>query len=130
MGAFGLGCKSCVTNPYAPANSGNPNPALFNVIQEQVIYTKRGAPVLVLQANYPGCTNFEGYKIMVYLDIASSRDLLMKTKGVLDPHFADEVPTSPIARFMPTPAGWALAIMFAKHLAAVTDKENDELHTL
>ena len=94
-----MGCnflkRTCSSSPYAIASS-NPNPAIFTIEHEYTI-----GEYLILRVRYPGCTNFEGVKLMVYLGYASSKELLRATQGKLDPHFQyDE--TAPFARFAPT----------------------------
>ena len=62
----------------------------------------------VLKVHYRGCTNFEGFKIMVYRGQYEERD-------ILDPHFCDS-PEAPIARFAPTSEGLLMALQLAKSL--------------
>jgi hypothetical protein len=84
-------------------NAKAPDPLQFN-IHEVYAHSR----YLLAIVKYPGCTNFEGTKLLVF------RDMDEKTlRGLrsLDPHF-ERSPTSPIARFVPTPYGinaaWAL----------------------
>jgi hypothetical protein len=87
----------CSSSPYAVLNS-NPDPEVFHILEE---YTR--GPYLVLWVRYPGCSNCEGMKVLVFCGYSSSKQLLEKTAGKLDPHFADRG-VSPIARFPPTVA--------------------------
>lgn len=95
--------SSCVAHKPA-AVLPNPNPQNFRIAREERI----GHCTLVL-VHYPDCVNFEGNKIMVYWDVGS---LLHAEK--LDPHFCEEGCVSPIARFVPTAAGWRMARAFAE----------------
>ena len=62
----------------------------------------------VLHVYYPGCTNYEGVKILV---LPGKYEL----RTSLDPHFSKEE-GSPIARFKPDETGWALACAVAEAL--------------
>jgi hypothetical protein len=84
--------------------NNNPDPKNFQILEEQPV-----ANFLVLKVKYPDATNYEGVKIVVYSGFNSSADLLIATKGLLDPHFSHDV--SPIARFKPD--CWEMAIDFA-----------------
>lgn len=68
---------------------------------------------LIVELRYPDCTNFEGNKIMMYQNVGL-RDLLAQER--IDPHFAENAKTSPIARFPPTKEGWNLAMKLANTL--------------
>ena len=78
------------------------------------VYKEPHSPFIVLEIEYPHCTNYEGRKISVYENWAL--DSLLTGKA-LDPHFCDikDVP-SPIARFEPTALGRQRAIHFVKML--------------
>ena len=70
---------------------------------------------LIIYVNYPNCTNYEGNKILVYVNLCIS-DLY--AIGKIDPHFSDKKPQfSPIARFVPNEEGWAMAIIFCESFA-------------
>lgn len=93
---LGIGPR-CSGNPCEPAAvAPNPNPGRFKILKEQVI-----GKYLVLLVEYPGCTNYEGKKLLVYEGWKSSAGLLFHNLYRLDPHFADNV-GAPIARFRPT----------------------------
>ena len=86
------------------AQASAPNPSNWKLIRKAEFEY-----AYVLEVEYPGCTNFEGRKIMVYKGSAPWN--LPKT---LDPHFSDEY-NSPIVRFSPKSNGWELACKFAKN---------------
>jgi hypothetical protein len=92
MGLFGRQNRGCSTNPQAAA----PNPARFRVLQEE-----RVGRLWVAMLQYPNCSNFEGHKVVVCKGVAPS----LRTS--LDPHFSENGDI--VARFAPTPAGFALA---------------------
>jgi hypothetical protein len=96
---MGLLRKTCSTNPQAQA----PNPRNWKLLR-RINYVN--AYIMVVQ--YPGCTNFEGIKIMVF-------EGKYEPRCCLDPHFSDD-DKSPIARFKPDGRGLALAIVLAKNL--------------
>ena len=91
--------------PAAPAVK-MPDPNNWKVIKA----SERGG-YLLLQIQYPDCTNYEGNKIMVFRGV-SLIDLVNQQKAI-DPHFfKDGKAKSPIARFEPTPQGWKMAEIF------------------
>ena len=91
----------------APQSNPNPNPLVFSVLRSRQIGNN-----LLVEVEYPGCTNFEGRKIMVYLN-ATIRELL--AQGSIDPHFSSSTRhLSPYARFRPTRSGWDDAILFCE----------------
>ena len=94
-----------------PPATPNPDPKNFQIKR----YVAAGDG-LVVEVHYPGCTNYEGRKILVYVGV-SVGDLLRQ--GSIDPHFCDNADYhSPIARFEPTENGWALAT----HVAGLVRK--------
>lgn len=86
----------------------NPNPDPKNFLIKRALEIK---PWLILEVVYPGCTNYEGRKILVYkamfIDIVKQNNL--------DPHFSNNKKYhSPFARFVPTNEGWEAAISFCE----------------
>lgn len=65
---------------------------------------------LVVEIVYPTCKNYEGKKILVFLDTLYA-EILKQTS--IDPHFR-ETGLSPFARFEPTEKGFQAAIEFLK----------------
>lgn len=94
--------KSCMTNP-APA-AVQPNPALFKILRTRAI-----GRFVVVDVQYPNCTNFEGRKILLMDGLSEAQVLALKT---LDPHFAEFGKV--IARFLPTAEGWRNACHVAR----------------
>jgi len=85
---------------------GNPNPIKFEILG----YTEIGK-FLIAEVKYPGVTNYEGRKILVYCGITISD---LREQGHADPHFASsDKYHSPVARFEPTARGWLWATDFA-----------------
>jgi len=83
---------------------GNPDPKEYIV---RHAYEIEGN--LVLEIDYPSCTNYEGKKILVYKDITFD-ELMAKNKQVIDPHFSDNQDyVSPIVRIEPTALGMSIA---------------------
>ena len=90
-------------------NVSNPNPNNWQALQIKEI-----GKYLVLELKYPDCTNYEGRKILVFENITMI-DLINQRS--IDPHFSsNKVMKSPIARFVPTQAGWNMAVDFCKML--------------
>lgn len=119
MGAgpfYGRG-RSCSVyekpTPPAPRVSTAPNPDPTNYKVKR--YLEVGGN-LVIEINYPDCTNFEGNKILVYRDCTYAELLVWNKKGI-DPHFHDaasgKLAKSPFARFVPTSEGWKAAVFLA-----------------
>jgi hypothetical protein len=104
MGAM-MGMASCRSSPYAVCGSA-PNPRRFTLTRDERI-----GKFLIVQANYPDATNFEGNKIMVYLFSGTSSRLRDATGNSLDPHFTPNG-IAPVARFEPTDRGWQMARAF------------------
>ena len=88
---------------------GNPDPKNYKVIK---LYASGGH--VVAKISYPDCTNYEGVKILVFrTDVAK----LLSQKQI-DPHFhEDDRYLSPVARFVPTEEGWAMAVSLADSLS-------------
>ncbi len=78
----------------------NPDPHKFTI--ERV---KRTGDYMSLLVHYPGCTNYEGRKILVLAGITEPQ---LRAMQVLDPHFLEDGPV--IARFRPDEHGWELAL--------------------
>ncbi len=96
-----MGCmpkKSCWTNSSAVAP--NPDPSMYKVLSREVFDNST-----LIVAEYIGCTNFEGKKVMVFRGNFTPY-------GNLDPHFSN-LSSSPLARFKPTEEGLKMAREFA-----------------
>jgi len=108
------GRKSCSTfDTSQPIKDINPKADNYKILHSVCVNGN-----LVLELEYPDCTNFEGRKILVYKK-TTFLELMQTNKGLLDPHFHNEHKTkakSPFARFVPTAEGWQLALAFAKLL--------------
>lgn len=94
--------------PAEPAEKlPNPDPANYEIVLAEEV-----GRFLVLKIHYPDCTNYEGNKILVFEGI---KPLDLLRQKLIDPHFfVNKKIASPIARFVPTPEGWNMAIRFAK----------------
>lgn len=101
---------------HADDDPGSPDSANYSV--EEIHRTGRN---LVLKVKYPNCAacNYEGNKILVYLNVTESQVLKWRK---IDPHFKDpkklvhdkEAPP-PVARFPASKEGWLDAIEYAKY---------------
>ncbi len=89
----------------------NPNPKNCQIDREEGI-----GRLSILCVKYPDCTNYDGYKIMVFdLPLAELKEKIQKT-GFLDPHFCPHSDLKMIARFIPDFSGWEIAKAFCKFL--------------
>ena len=94
-----------------PPPLGNPDPDNY-----QIVKAEEHGKWLILQMKYPDCTNFEGQKILVFKD-ATLIELV--NQKLIDPHFFnDKKFKSPVARFVPTEEGWAMARTFVTAMNA------------
>lgn len=82
--------------------SVNPDPAKFKIVQ-----IKRYGRYVMVVADYQGCTNFEGRKVLIYRDFPPVDSIT-----TLDPHFSKDSVLSPLARFEPSCSGMRLAEKF------------------
>ena len=97
--------ESRVAEPRLP----NSDPARYDVLDHLQI-----GPYLIVKLRYLDCTNYEGTKVMVYVDCTMPQ--LLKQRRV-DPHFAETKQyRSPVARFEPTKRGWNMAVTLCVEL--------------
>lgn len=86
--------------------NSTPDPTNFKIIKSIVV---NGYPIFWVR--YPGVSNYEGNKILMYPKFFDTNQI----KNKMDPHFFTEG-DSPIARFEPTKYGWKLATTLAENL--------------
>jgi hypothetical protein len=80
-------------------NPGNPDPKNYSIVRHNE--TKHSVLVLI---NYPDCHNYEGNKILLFLDTTLEK---LKSQKYIDPHFSNISRFKhPFARFEPTDFGW------------------------
>lgn len=107
--AHGRPCASPNASSSVPdkkskkVKSPNPDPHNYKLVQAE---ERHG--FLLVKIVYPDCTNYEGQKILLFKGVTLI-DLV--NQKYIDPHFfqSKEV-VSPIARFVPTDAGWQMAL--------------------
>lgn len=97
------------TKKRPPFQLPNPDPRNFEVKS-----ISRVNGYIILKVHYPNCKNYEGMKILVFKGMTELE--LMNLKSI-DPHFCDGKHPSPIARFVPTGAGWDMAHELCKALS-------------
>lgn len=102
----GCGRFSFQTEEKVVRLNSTPDPTKFEIVKEMI---ENGYPILWVR--YPDVKNYEGHKILMY-DKFFDLELIQDR---IDPHFFTEG-DSPIARFVPTAAGLAMAIILAKNL--------------
>lgn len=111
MGLFRPFSSSTEDNrQYSDPTPPNPNPERFTIVGS---YTS--GRYVALEVQYHGCTTFNGHKILVFKD-ENWTDLLTST--YIDPHFLENEKPSPIARFIPTEEGRAMAQDFIRIMNA------------
>lgn len=101
--------KTCPAKEKSPPRSNpdlNPDPRYFKVLAQQAI-----GPHLILIVKYPNCANYEGEKILVFLNTDFK---VLDKQGFIDPHFSDKKGIYPFARFEPTEDGWKAACAFTQ----------------
>lgn len=120
MGMPGPFRRSSFSGLDSPANlgrpltklveSGNPDPRRFTVLSHTTVNG-----YLILELQYPNCTNYEGRKVLLFdRGVTMTR---LKRQGAIDPHFSkSEKFNHPIARFEPTARGHAMAVRLAQTL--------------
>jgi hypothetical protein len=102
--------KSMAKTCSGALKPGDPNPQNFEVINAQQIGKN-----LLVEIRYHDCKNYEGKKIILYLN-TTLRELL--SQDFIDPHFTDgDSVLSPFARLEPTDQGWEAGFMLAQQLA-------------
>ena len=89
------------TRGSTPIVQGNPNPRHFEILQVQEVGRHAVAKI-----RYPDCANYEGMKILVFLDTNAKA---IANADFIDPHFTDLDVLKPVARFEPTEIGWVMA---------------------
>jgi len=110
MGIRLFSSSSYDTEKY-PQGPTAPNP---NPLNYEIIGSEQYANYLLVEVRYPDCTTFEGRKILVYKGINIGH---LKRQKSIDPHFStSEKFHSPIARFVPTEEGIAMARRFCNYL--------------
>jgi hypothetical protein len=88
-----------------------PNPDPLNY---EILHAVKAGNNLVVEVRYPDCTNYEGRKIMIYLN--TTIEALVAQESI-DPHFSNnKEKISPFARFEPTKNGWQTACELATTL--------------
>ena len=75
-----------------------PNPKNFRIEKA----CSNGNYVMVM-VHYPDCKNYEGRKILLFESVTLEQIVNL---DFIDPHFCDGSHISPVARFVPTDAGW------------------------
>jgi len=102
-----MGMPTCGSSGFTGGSLPNPDPTKYTIINSH-----RTSDYLIICAEYHGCTNYNGRKIMVYKGI--DLEDLTKQNGI-DPHFSEkENYHSPIARFEPTLEGLDLAMLMIR----------------
>ena len=81
-----------------------PNTREFKILNIQVIHN-----MTLTLIRYKNCNNFKGLKLLVFEDVNEERLL---NADIIDPHFSEINPISPIARFKPDDSGLRNAIDF------------------
>ena len=106
-------CKSKLKPKYkpSPTKNLNLNPANFRILEMYEV-----GDHLVARIKYPDCINYEGEKVLLYLNCGFAQ---LEGNFYLDPHFCKGDHLSPFARFEPTKEGWKAAILLASMLPAI-----------
>ncbi len=104
-----MGCFSMFSSrrgcDCSRANTDNPDPRNFTIVS-----AKEVGKWLVAKIRYPNCSNFAGMKLLVFRDVTITE---LSGRKSIDPHF-DEKGFAPFARFEPTEAGHAAALLLVR----------------
>jgi hypothetical protein len=101
----------CTCGGHTPLAAPVPvTPTMPDPDNYQILSWAKFGTFLVVEVRYPDATNYEGHKILVFKDTSLEQ---IEAHGCVDPHFCEspEHP-SPVARFVPTAEGLAMAKMF------------------
>jgi hypothetical protein len=106
-----------VRHEHENIRNPNPNPKRYTIKRSRRFGKASGlGNYLVIEINYPDCTNYEGNKILVFEDTTL---IELSRQGGIDPHFSNNLKyKSPIGRFVPTKEGLTNAKMFAMMLGS------------
>ena len=87
----------------------NPNPKNYKIKRSRF-----SCGNLLVEVNYPDCTNYEGNKILLYRKTTLKQ---LKRQKHIDPHFARSKKfKSPVARFEPTKLGWRMGLVMLRKI--------------
>jgi len=104
-------CDNCGNSPLPPVQVPNPNPKYF-----QIQAAEQHGYFIAVWVFYPGCTNYEGNKILVF-ELPSVKNKNVLAPRELDPHFCENDKNKVlVARFVPTHKGWKLATKLVRDL--------------
>lgn len=121
MGLFHLlSSSSCDRRDPVPTLAPAAPPAwpLPDATRYEILRHRQIGSYLVISLRYLDCTNYEGLKTLLYADCTLAE---LQQQQAIDPHFSPNPQYhSPIARFIPTADGWAMAVGLAKGLHSVT----------
>ena len=106
VGPFRISSSFHDSNRAFTFSSPNPDPRNFVLEKSGTI-----GDLAIAMFRFPGCTNYEGRKVLVYRKDVFIRCL---ADGIVDPHFCEKEEYCPLARFVPTEYGWELAQLFAE----------------
>lgn len=104
---MGMIKKSCMLYSDSNISASAPDPKSF-VIRDALQVGKH----VIVSIYYPDCDNFEGNKILVFVNTTIK---VIKDMKEIDPHFSKDL-MSPFARFAPTEVGKVVAVLFAQQL--------------
>ena len=104
---MGLFKKNCMLYSNPGIDASAPDPKSFLIIEALQV-----GKHVVLNIKYPNCNNYEGNKILVFVNTTIE---IIKSMKEIDPHFSKDL-MSPFARFAPTDLGKIAAVIFAKQI--------------
>lgn len=89
----------------ASAACGTARPPMPDPYRFRVIHWQDFKASLLVEVEYPGCTTFDGRKLLVFRDMSVNE---LEATSVLDPHFTELEPRL-VARFRADETGRLLA---------------------
>lgn len=112
---FGRNCSTASALTGAPATTAPPAAPAPDPARHVVLESHEINGHLVMRVHYPGCTSYEGIKVLVFLRTARA---VAATWKQIDPHFRNQLVQAreapgPDARFPASAAGWEDAVHYA-----------------
>jgi len=112
VGLFKMSTSSYEEKPCRCKSKQNPDPPMPDPDNYAILNHEQHGAFLIILVQYYGCSNYEGKKILLYVDCTLEQ---LRSQKSIDPHFSSNTSYhSPIARFEPTARGMLMARLICK----------------
>lgn len=101
------------TGPFFAFTAGQAPSLEADPFRFEIIEQETSGDYTLVKVVYPGCTNYEGVKIL----LLRNSDKEVNALDGLDPHFLECESNGLIARFVPSAEGWSLGLKLLFMLA-------------